>query len=79
MKDRPDAIQLQSGSAPLELKDGIFLSHNFSVMEIRPSRLNFWYYSSQLSHDFSAMETAAIFRPSLISKKRRFSRIMLTY
>jgi len=27
MKDRPDAIQLQSGSAPLELKDGIFLSH----------------------------------------------------
>jgi hypothetical protein len=32
----------------------------------------------QWSHDFSAMETAAIFRPSKISKKRRFWRIMLT-
>jgi len=33
----------------------------------------------QLGHDFSAMDTAAIFRPLLLSKKSRFSRTSLTY
>ena len=32
----------------------------------------------QLGHSFSAMDRAAIFRPSLISKKSRFSRMSLT-
>ena len=40
---------------------------------------NFLRIAFQLGHDFSAMDTAAIFRPLLLSEKSRFSRTSLTY
>jgi len=55
-------------------------SHGFSAMEslVDLQKEIKKYNMFQFSHGFSAMDRAAIFRPLMMSKKSRFSRMLLT-